>query len=137
MRGVTWVRLDHAGHEGEHARGASAKGDDVDIVWHLQSADDGLTLKVNKRRMSWVPEHVVFRRVDDGTLRYEPTKSLWPDGTKQLARILDALGSRSLPRRGPSSSDSGTPATAGAERSSWPPRSTGDGSRNRASSHPI
>jgi len=92
MRGVTWVRLDHAGHEGEHARGASAKGDDVDIVWHLQSADDGLTLKVNKRRMSWVPEHVVFRRVDDGTLRYEPTKSLWPDGTKELARILDTLG---------------------------------------------
>ena len=91
-RGVTWVRLDHAGHDGDHARGASAKGDDVDLVWHLASADDGLTLKVNKRRMSWVPDRAVFRRIDDGVLRYEHTKSLWPDGTKDSARILDSLG---------------------------------------------
>ncbi len=91
-RGVTRVRLDHAGHEGEHARGASGKGDDVDIVWRLASTDDGLTPKVNRRRISWVSEQVVFRRIDDGPLRYESATALWPDGTKELARILDALG---------------------------------------------
>lgn len=90
-RGVTWVRLDHAGHDGDHARGASAKGDDVDIVWRLSKTDSGLSLRCDKRRMGWVPTDATFRRVEDGHLRFERPEATWPDGTEDTARILDAL----------------------------------------------
>ena len=53
--GVTWVRLDHTGHEGEHARGGSAKADDVDVVWQHERTDAGCKLIAHKRRASMDP----------------------------------------------------------------------------------
>lgn len=91
-RGVTWVRLDHAGHEGTHARGGSAKGDDVDVVWQLSPTDNGIELHADKRRMSWVPEKVALSLVTDPVLRYVPVAQSWPTGTYEAAEALDRLG---------------------------------------------
>lgn len=91
-RAVTWMRLDHAGHEGSHARGASAKGDDVDVVWKLALTDDGIELKSDKRRMGWVPERVAFRLLTDPLLDYAKVDGSWIAGTHEVARLLDGLG---------------------------------------------
>lgn len=91
-RAVTWMRLDHAGHEGSHARGASAKGDDVDVVWKLALTDDGIELKSDKRRMGWVPERVAFRLLTDPLLDYAKVEGSWIAGTHEVARLLDGLG---------------------------------------------
>ncbi len=90
-RGVTWMRLDHSGHDGTRARGGSAKGDDVDIVWHLVATDDGIELVNEKRRMGWVPEKVTMRRISEPILRYVRTAQSWPSGTQEIADALDRL----------------------------------------------
>jgi hypothetical protein len=91
-RGVTWVRLDHAGKDPTRGqRGTSGKGDDVDVIWRLQPADDGITLYRDAARMSWVDEKVTFALCSD-PLRYERTGSLLPVGTQELAAELDRLG---------------------------------------------
>lgn len=91
-REATWMRLDHAGHEGTHARGASGKGDDVDVIWRLVKTDDGLDLVNEKRRMGWVPERVAFKMMDNPVLRYEKSAGSWPAGTHDVAHALDGLG---------------------------------------------
>lgn len=92
QRGVTWLRIDHAGHEGKHARGGSAKGDDVDVVWKLSGTDDGLKLSADKRRMGWVPESVCFEQVSDPVLSFRMVPRAWPAGTAELAGELGRLG---------------------------------------------
>lgn len=90
-RAITWVRLDHAGKDPTKGqRGGSAKGDDVDVVWRLQQADDGMTLWRDAARMSWIDEQVTFAIRHD-PLRYERTGELWPAGTKTVAADLDRL----------------------------------------------
>lgn len=90
-RGVTWLRLDHTGWEGEHSRGASAKYDDVDVVFEVKKTDSGVELLARKRRMPSVPERVVFTMTDDYPLRFERAAQAWPQGTRETARALDAL----------------------------------------------
>jgi len=90
-REVTYVRLDHAGHEAEHERGASGKGDDVDISWKLEATDDGLLLKRTLTRVPWVPSRVALTREDE-PLRYVATDQPWPLGTADCAADIDALG---------------------------------------------
>jgi hypothetical protein len=91
QRGLTWMRLDHAGHEATHQRGSSAKGDDVDIVWRLKRTDNGVVLKRELARMAWVPETVPLLQ-EDFPLRYLPGAADWPAGTAEVANILDRLG---------------------------------------------
>lgn len=91
-RGATWLRLDHTGWEGEHSRGASAKYDDVDVVFEVKKTDSGVELHARKRRMPSIPERVVFSMTDNYPLRYERAAQAWPDGTREVARTLDALG---------------------------------------------
>jgi len=91
-RETTWMRLDHAGHEGTHARGASGKGDDVDVIWRLVKTDDGVELLNEKRRMGWVPERVAFKMKESPYLHYEKSAGSWPAGTHDVARALDELG---------------------------------------------
>jgi hypothetical protein len=96
-RRVTWVRLDHAGKDStKGARGGSAKGDDVDVIWRLERTDAGCALHSTgpgaAARMSWVPARVAFTRTDDDVLAYAPAVSMWPAGTKDLAAELDRLG---------------------------------------------
>jgi hypothetical protein len=91
QRGVTWLRLDHAGKDvARGQRGSSAKGDDVDVVWSLRRGDDGLLLKRDASRMSWVPETVALTR-RDGPLRFIVADRGWPAGTKDTAELLDNL----------------------------------------------
>jgi len=92
--GIAFLRIDHLGKDvTKGARGSSAKRDDVDIVWQLTVADDNTyILTATKRRMSWIPETVKLRRVDEPTLRYELADGeTWPAGTKEVADLLDTL----------------------------------------------
>lgn len=92
QRDVTWLRLDHEGHEkGGHARGASTKGDDVDVIWRLAETDGGVELHRTAARMPWVPEHVPFRKVTEPVLRFERIAKSWPAGTREVAALLDEL----------------------------------------------
>lgn len=90
-RGCAWVRLDHSGWEGGHARGSSAKGDDVDVIWKLVEVDNGLKLEREAARMGWVPEKVTLRK-ETNPLRFERTDESWPNGTLPTAELLDGLG---------------------------------------------
>ncbi|MAT06263.1 MAG: hypothetical protein CL424_14590 [Acidimicrobiaceae bacterium] len=89
--GVALARLDHEGHEGGRSRGASAKADDVDIVWQLKAIDGGLSLVRKACRMSYVGEHVDLAKLDD-PLRFKRTSDAWPAGTREKADQLDRLG---------------------------------------------
>jgi hypothetical protein len=90
--GITWVRLDHAGKDPlKGQRGSSSKGDDVDVVWRLQQADNGMVLHRDVARMSWVPEKLTYT-ICSNPLRYERSAFLWPDGTAPTAKALDELG---------------------------------------------
>jgi hypothetical protein len=88
---ATWARLDHGGHDADHARGGSAKRDDVDVVWKLERTDSGARLRRQASRMGWVPETVNFCRHTD-PLRYVREEGSWPAGTAELARQLETLG---------------------------------------------
>ena len=90
-RGVTFVRLDHAGWEGQHARGSSAKGDDVDVIWKLLPVEGGLKLQKDGSRMGWVPHEVVMH-MEDNPLRFVQVDEIWPSGTTAMAELLDKLG---------------------------------------------
>lgn len=91
--GTSVTRLDHTGHSNpDRARGASAKGDDVDVGWVLTRSDDGFKLDCRSlRRVSWVPETVaLYRRTNP--LRVELGATMWPAGTKECADALERLG---------------------------------------------
>lgn len=91
--GLTWARLDHAGKNGEivGARGSSAKGDDVDLVWKLTATKARYTLHREASRMPWVPENTILTRLDN-PLRFQVDKSPLPEGTLELCLTMDQLG---------------------------------------------
>lgn len=90
-RAVTFVRLDHAGKDaGRGQRGSSAKGDDVDLVWKLEPADNGVRLKRELTRISWAKEVVTFAMTEE-PLRYTRAVT-WVAGTKDCANDLEELG---------------------------------------------
>lgn len=94
QREVTYLRLDHAGHgDKQHARGGSAKAEDIDVAWAL-SQEDGNALKftATKRRMGWVPEEVYFDQVDEPVLGFKERPPTWPKGTEEKADQLDRIG---------------------------------------------
>jgi hypothetical protein len=89
--GVSLLRLDHGGKDAERGqRGSSAKGDDVDVVWQLTPADNGLELVRKAARMSWVPERAALCRHHD-PLHHSLAAADWPVGTRELATLLDTL----------------------------------------------
>ncbi len=90
-RGITWCRLDHGGKTAEQGqRGSSGKGDDVDVVWKLQATQNGIKLHRDLARMSWVMPNVTFGQFDC-PLHYVRLADDWPEGTGELANILDRL----------------------------------------------
>lgn len=93
QRGLTWARLDHAGKNLEirTARGSSAKGDDVDVVWEIEKMDEGFQLRREAARMSWVPPHVKLKLEHD-PLRFEVVAGLDPPGTREFVELLDGHG---------------------------------------------
>lgn len=91
-RGVTWVRLDHAGKDLEAGmRGSSSKGDDVDVIWRLEVSGGAVTLHRDAARMGWVPERVGFTMAE-APLRYVAGLHGYRAGAKDLATQLDGLG---------------------------------------------
>jgi hypothetical protein len=92
QRGVSMVRLDHAGKDLRRGqRGSSGKADDVDLVWQLNVINDSVLLKRTHSRLSWVPAEVVLRRETEPNLRHFQTDGAWPAGTKEIADLLDDL----------------------------------------------
>lgn len=89
--GVALARLDHEGHEGGRARGASAKADDVDINWRLERTDDGYRFTNKGARVAYVPAHVDIRQGAD-PLTFTRIGDSWPAGTKAKADELDTIG---------------------------------------------
>lgn len=87
--GIGLLRLDHAGKDpAAGQRGSSAKADDVDVVFRLTANDAGLKLRRTHSRIPWVPPEVDLERRSD-PLRHTLTTGLWPDGTKEVAALLD------------------------------------------------
>lgn len=89
--GVALARLDHEGHEGGRSRGASAKADDVDVVWQLKATDDGLAFIKKAARMSWIPERVDLVRKTE-PMGFKRTANSWPAGTREKVDQLNRLG---------------------------------------------
>jgi hypothetical protein len=90
--GVTWARLDHKGKDPTKGqRGSSAKGDDIDVAWEIVKTDNGVELKRQLSRLSWVPERAAFAMTDI-PLRYVRVGEVYPQGTKLAADDLDRLG---------------------------------------------
>jgi len=87
--GIALLRLDHAGKDpAAGQRGSSAKADDVDVVFRLTATDAGLKLRRTHSRIPWVPAEVDLERHSD-PLRHTLASGLWPDGTKEVAVLLD------------------------------------------------
>lgn len=90
--GVTYARLDHSGKDPDKGqRGSSAKADDVDVVWKLDPTSDGVRLKATHRRVAWIPEAIMLRRVSD-PLRHVQAAGSYPEGTFEAARLIEGLG---------------------------------------------
>lgn len=88
--GISLLRLDHEGHHEGRSRGASAKADDVDIVWQLKRGDDGLTFNRMQSRLTIVPERVTVRQNEE-PLSFARTSIIIPTGTMEKVQQLDAL----------------------------------------------
>lgn len=80
-QGIAFIRLDHSGkNPALGARGNSAKGDDVDLIWFMSegSSNDTFNLKNEKQRVS-IPESVITLVRKDEPLRHEKlSDGFWP-----------------------------------------------------------
>lgn len=92
--GIACLRTDHSGKDLDKGqRGSSAKNDDVDVVFRLSRAQNGVVLTRTHSRISWAPERTEIARIEhDHGVSYEiaPRKQ-YPDGTAPLANLLDEL----------------------------------------------
>ena len=94
--GIACLRTDHAGKNLEKGqRGTSAKNDDVDVVWQLSRQQGGVKLNRTHSRVPWVPQQldIAQQQHDDGRITYQlTTNRTYPDGTAEVAALLDQLG---------------------------------------------
>lgn len=87
------LRLDHEGHtESSRARGGSAKGDDVDVDWALQTTETGYQFVRKLSRSNEVPEKIHVTMTADPLAFSRADRPGWPAGTADKARELDRLG---------------------------------------------
>ena len=97
--GVTVIRLDHLGKDGERGgRGSSAKNDDVDVVWKLTGGGDHLTLEATHQRVGWIPRgalHIV-RHEEYGTLTHRLLAPVL-DGESGPDRVTRLLEEHNVP----------------------------------------
>jgi hypothetical protein len=93
--GKTMMRLDHKGHgNSAHSRGASAKADDVDLVYELSKKDDGqsLTLKRTHARVRG-PWETINLAIGDDPVSYKMLGAhAYVNGAREKARELDGIG---------------------------------------------
>jgi hypothetical protein len=109
-REITTVVLDHVPHDGKHARGASRKRDEVDVMWELSNpipfdrdTVGRIVLRREKDREGWLGERVGFSvggtldgflfRHSEGTIE-EPDEAdgLTPSARKALDVLRDEFG---------------------------------------------
>jgi len=109
-REIAVVILDHTGHNGDHARGASRKRDEADVIWHAKTTAPfdrdtvgRLVLKREKDREAWLPERVGFSvggtddgfvfRASDGTIEEpDPESGLTATARRVLEVLRDDFG---------------------------------------------
>ena len=92
--GIACLRTDHSGKDLDKGqRGSSAKNDDVDVVYRLSRAQNGVVLTRTHSRISWAPERTEIARIEhDNGVSYEiAPRRQYPDGTAPLAASLDEL----------------------------------------------
>lgn len=99
------VRLDHRGHGVKTtARGSSAKADDVDAVWTLDTAPGGedgemfVNLGLERQRGNAHPDRVLLLRQYDPHLRHIVRPKSMPDAERRrIGECIDAMVQLRLP----------------------------------------
>jgi hypothetical protein len=96
QHGVTWIRIDHEGHsDNGHARGGSAKLDDIDIAYQLKTKGVGVDVSCVGSRVSFTLPETSWTRHNAGDttpLRYERVGQIWMPNEISKARELAAAG---------------------------------------------
>ena len=88
---VSMLRLDHSGHDSKKSRGASAKADDVDLVYGLEKRDGGFLLTRTHARVGNVAERINLAFTDD-PISYKSTEMRqWTLQAINKAKELDGL----------------------------------------------
>ena len=90
-RGISMARLDHEGKVSGSSRGASAKVDDVDLVYQMQAVEGGLKLKKTAARVSFTRDDISLVKGDDPLSFSSTGERLWPAGTMDRAKLMDDL----------------------------------------------
>lgn len=90
--GVAMLRLDHEGHQQGHSRGASSKGDDVDLVYHLKPVETGLALEMKASRVSYVRKQFALDQTAEPLGFSLAGGFKWPAGTVDRVKELEAIG---------------------------------------------
>lgn len=85
------LRLDHTGHAGSHARGSSAKNDDVDDVWTMKSSGDFLNLERTHSRSGHGRGKLTVRRQDIPRLHHEEWTPLSENESDPVERRMSVL----------------------------------------------
>jgi hypothetical protein len=111
-RGITVLLLDHVPHENNHARGASRKKDEVDVMWALKNpmpfdrdTVGRVVLHREKDREGWLPERVgfsvggtmdgfIFQRSEGTIEKPDATDGLTASERKVLDTLRDEFGAK-------------------------------------------
>jgi len=93
---ISLARLDHTGHDSTKSRGASAKADDVDLVYGLERRADkaespGYKFTRTHARMGGIPEHLELAFTDDPITIRTTAARTWSEQSIRKARELDEL----------------------------------------------
>lgn len=94
--GIAMSRLDHAGHDPKKSRGASAKADDVDLVYGLErrsGRDDapGYRLSRTHARMGGIAETIELVLADDPVSIRTTSVRSWSEQAIRKAKELDVI----------------------------------------------
>jgi AAA domain-containing protein len=89
------LRFDHAGHDPKRSRGASAKADDVDLVFSLERRSDshespGFRLARTHARVSGISEMVELAMTDDPFTIKSTHARTWSEPAIKKAKELEA-----------------------------------------------
>lgn len=94
--GKSVLRFDHAGHNPTKSRGASAKADDVDLVFALEKRESsdgipGFKLTRTHARVSGIMEAIELALNEDPLAIKATHVRTWSDGAIRKARELDSI----------------------------------------------
>jgi hypothetical protein len=91
---ITVFRLDHTGHQGDNARGSSAKSSDVDHSWTLTTgvADDHLKLKRTHTRTGIGEDEISLVRLTEPLRHVLGASVEVDDEVSRKVKLMDDLG---------------------------------------------